>query len=188
MKPLSQRYMNAMAYAARLHGSQFRKGGGAPYLTHLMTVSALVLEAGGDEDEAIAALLHDGPEDQGGSAVLREISQRFGPRVAEIVAQCSDSLDECKPDWWERKRDFVASLAEISASARLVICCDKLHNCRSVIQDHLLIGDAIWDRFHTGKEGSLWYYQAMLDGLSAVPEPPCALPWLEEAVARLKKL
>lgn len=153
---------DAVVYAARLHADQRRKGPDAtPYIAHLLGVCSLVLEAGGDEEQAIAALLHDAAEDQGGREQLREI----GSRVADIVEACTDAFEDPKPEWLPRKKEFVASLEEMSPGALLVICADKLHNTRAILQDYRRVGDRVFDCFTGGKEGTLWYYRALADAL-----------------------
>ncbi|MEM6639960.1 MAG: HD domain-containing protein [Pseudomonadota bacterium] len=160
---LSQRFEDALVFAARLHAKQTRKGGNIPYISHLLGVTSLVLEAGGSEDEAIAALLHDGPEDQGGEKTLTDIRHRFGNEVAEIVAACSDTFDDPKPPWKARKEAYLEKLEFATESVLLVSCADKLHNARSILTDYRNVGDALWQRFRGGKDGTLWYYSALAD-------------------------
>ena len=153
---LGERFEQALVYAARLHARQTRKAKTTPYISHLMAVASMVLECGGDEDEAISALLHDAAEDQGGQSVLDEISKRFGQRVAGVVAECSDSLidsdAEDKQPWRERKEVFLARLRTASSSCRLVTACDKLHNIGDVLADHAVQGDAVFERFSGGAQ------------------------------------
>jgi GTP pyrophosphokinase len=160
---LTPRFETALAFAARLHASQRRKGTDVPYVAHLLAVTALVLEHGGDEDEAIAALLHDAVEDQGGAATRDMIARLFGERVAAIVEGCSDTDVTPKPPWRPRKEAYIAHVRTASRSVRLVSAADKLHNARSTLTDLHAIGDEIWSRFTGGKEGTLWYYRALLD-------------------------
>jgi (p)ppGpp synthase/HD superfamily hydrolase len=134
-----------------------------PYLSHLMAVASLVLEAGGDEDLAIAALLHDVVEDCGGMPRLREIRKRFGARVAKIVEGCTDSFGEPKPEWVERKKDYLREVKHADVETRLVSASDKLHNVRTILADYRQDGEAIWARFSGKKEGTLWYYRALSD-------------------------
>lgn len=183
---LTERFEQALVYAARLHAGQIRKGSGVPYVSHLLAVAGLVLETGGDEDEAIAALLHDGPEDQGGRATLAEIRQRFGQRVAGIVAECSDSFEAEKPPWRARKLTYLAHLEQATRSARHVSCADKLHNARSVLMDYRLVGEAIWQRFRGGREGTLWYYRALAETLNR-GEVPLLAAELERTVRLLEQ-
>lgn len=155
---LTRRYEAALVYAAQLHATQTRKGTDIPYLSHLMSVSSLVLEAGGDEDEAIAALLHDGPEDQGGHETLNRIRQLVGDRVADIVAACSDTFETEKPAWRQRKEAYLSHLETADASVLLVSCADKLHNARAILEDFHLVGERLWDRFNASRDETLWYY------------------------------
>ncbi len=160
---LRERFEDALRYAAQLHASQVRKGTGTPYISHLLAVASLVIEAGGDEDEAIAALLHDAVEDQGGTAVLGEIEARFGKRVTEIVDGCSECYGEPKPLWQERKASYLEHLKTASPSVLLVSIADKIHNARSVLSDYRRLGEGLWGRFKGGRDGTLWYYRALLD-------------------------
>jgi GTP pyrophosphokinase len=164
---LSARFEEALIFAARLHAGQVRKGTSVPYISHLLGVASLVLEQDGDEDEAIAALLHDAAEDQGGKATLDEIRRRFGDRVAEIVEGCTDAFTTPKPPWRERKEAYLAHLPQASAAVRLVSAADKLHNARTILADYRQLGEALWDRFNGGKEGTLWYYRALVETFQA---------------------
>jgi (p)ppGpp synthase/HD superfamily hydrolase len=156
---LTDRFEEALVYANRLHSKQTRKGGKIPYISHLLSVAALVLENGGDEDEAIAALLHDAVEDQGGKATREAILNMFGEKVVEIVDGCTDADTIPKPPWQERKQQ----LRHASASVRKVALADKLHNARSILSDLSREGEATWKKFQGGKEGTLWYYQTLLE-------------------------
>lgn len=169
---LSERFDRALLYASTVHGGQTRKGTSIPYLAHLLAVASIVLEHGGSEDEAIAALLHDAPEDQGGKRRLDHIRARFGDAVADIVAQCSDTFEHPKPDWRTRKERYVAHVAAASPSARLVSAADKLHNARAILADLRVGGDAVFARFTAGKAETLWYYQAMVQALRATGDSP----------------
>ena len=160
---LSPRYEAALVMATQLHASQNRKGTSIPYVSHLLAVSSLVLEHGGSEDQAIAALLHDAVEDQGGLPTLDKIRDHFGDVVAEIVEHCTDAYEEPKPEWRIRKEEYIASIAEKPLDAVLVSCADKLHNARAILNDLRTLGDELWGRFTGGKEGTLWYYQSLVD-------------------------
>jgi GTP pyrophosphokinase len=163
--PYGEKFEQALPYAARLHKDQVRKGTSTPYVTHLLAVASIVGENGGTEDEVVAALLHDAPEDQGGKARLGEIRVRFGDEVAEIVDGCTDTYETPKPPWRERKDRYLAHLADAPGSVRLVSSADKLHNARTVLSDYRLVGEDLWSRFNGGKEGTLWYYRAIVDAL-----------------------
>jgi len=160
---LGSRLQRAFRYAANKHEGQTRKQTAVPYLSHLMAVTALVLEAGGDEDMAIAALLHDVVEDCGGMPRLREIQRMFGKRVAKIVEGCTDSFVNPRLEWKIRKGDYLKRLTHKDDETRLVSACDKLHNVRTVISDYRKDGESIWKRFNGGREGTLWYYRALSD-------------------------
>ena len=167
-----EKFEDALVYATRLHRDQIRKGTEAPYVTHLLAVASIVGEDGGTEDEVVAALLHDAPEDRGGKERLEEIRGRFGNEVAEIVDGCTDTYEDPKPEWRPRKEAYVAHVAEASASIRLVSAADKLHNARSILADLRAVGDELWDRFTGGKEGTLWYYRALVEAYAgAGPNP-----------------
>lgn len=163
---LTRRFDDAMVYAARLHAKQTRKGTRVPYVAHLLATASIVLEHGATEDEAIAALLHDAVEDQGGQKTLSAIRRRFGDTVADIVMGCSDTDATPKPPWRLRKEAHLRHLRRAPRSVRLVAAADKLHNARSIVADLRERGRAAWDRFNAGPEEQLWYYGAMVDVLS----------------------
>jgi GTP pyrophosphokinase len=146
-----------------LHKGQIRKGSGKPYITHLLEVSEIVLDHGGDEDMAIAALLHDAVEDQGGRRTLEKIRRAFGDRVAFIVEGLSDAFVQPKPPWRERKEAYLTQLPSEPEDVRLVSAADKLHNVRALLEDYERDGDALWNRFKGGLEGTLWYYWALAE-------------------------
>jgi (p)ppGpp synthase/HD superfamily hydrolase len=149
----------ALTYAWRAHADQFRKGSQVSYVGHLLGVASLVIEDGGSENEAIAALLHDAPEDQGGQRRLDDIGKLFGPRVFEIVEACSDTLEAEKPEWKKRKQDYLDHLAVTTDQGVLrVSLADKLYNARAIVGDLRDIGDQLWKRFRAGRDQQLWYY------------------------------
>jgi GTP pyrophosphokinase len=185
---LTNRFEDALVYATKLHHGQVRKGTQVPYVSHLLAVASLVLEAGGDEDEVIAALLHDGPEDRGGEETLDAIRECFGFKVANIVSGCSDTFEEEKPPWSERKRAYLSHLANAPASVLLVSCADKLHNARAILADYRSVGEDLWERFRGGKDGTLWYYRALVGSYAAASEPPVLLEQLERVVNELEAL
>jgi (p)ppGpp synthase/HD superfamily hydrolase len=184
---LSARFEEALILAVRWHAGQVRKETTIPYIAHLLGVASLVLEQGADEDEAIAALLHDAVEDQGGAVALEEIRRHFGDRVAEIVAGCTDAWTTPKPPWRERKEAYIAHLRQASASVRLVSAADKLHNARSILADYRVLGDALWSRFNGGKEGTLWYYRALVETLQAA-DPTPLVEELDRVVSEMERL
>ena len=183
---LSDRFNEAFLYASSLHARQLRKGSGVPYIAHLMSVAALVLEDGGDEDEAIAALLHDAVEDQGGAATREEIRHRFGERVAEIVDACSDTDVTPKPPWHEREERYLAHLAQASPSARRISLADKLHNARSILADYLIEGERLWPRFVGRRDGTLWYYRSLVEEFRRLTPGP-RLDELDRLVTELER-
>lgn len=170
---LTPRFDEAFSLARELHSDQLRKGTEVPYLAHLMAVAAMVLEDGGDEDQAIAALLHDAVEDQGGYATLEEIRRRFGSHVAGIVEGLSDSFVMPKPPWRARKENYLAHLADQAPVEVLrVSLADKLHNARSLVLDLRKFGPDVWKRFRGGREGTLWYYQRLVGIFQAQCDSP----------------
>jgi (p)ppGpp synthase/HD superfamily hydrolase len=158
---LGSRFQKAFRYASEKHAGQTRKQSAVPYISHLMAVTSLVLEAGGDEDMAIAALLHDVVEDCGGIPRLREVRKMFGPRVAKIVEGCTDSFSDPKLPWLERKSEYLRRLKHEDLETRLVSASDKLHNVRTVLADYRQDGESIWKRFSGKRDGTLWYYRAL---------------------------
>jgi (p)ppGpp synthase/HD superfamily hydrolase len=184
---LSARFEEALPFAALLHRDQVRKGSKTPYVSHLLGVAAIVLEHGGNEDEAIAALLHDAVEDQGGAPTLIAIRERFGDAVAAIVEGCTDTDVVPKPPWRPRKEAYVAHVASASPSVRLVSAADKLHNARSILADYRRHADAVWDRFSGGKEGTLWYYRALVEAFRSHGVTPL-LEELDRVVREIERL
>lgn len=160
---LSHRFTKALEYATHIHASQTRKGTGVPYISHLLAVCSLVLEHGGDEGQSIAALLHDAAEDQGGEATLQEIREMFGVRVARLVSDLSDTFETPKPPWHTRKETYLAHLPHADPDAWLISLADKVHNARSILADHAIIGGKIWERFSQSKDSTLWYYRSLAD-------------------------
>lgn len=183
-EPLDDLFAEALRYAWQLHRRQKRKMGQTPFFAHLMGVASLVLDYGGGQEEAIGALLHDAVEDQGGLETLEEIRRRFGDRVAAIVEGCTDSFQQPKPPWRERKEQFLARLAEASDSVRLVCAADKIHNLRSLVRAYQNQAEAIWSAFRGGREGTLWYYRAVLEVL----QKGSSLPILQEFAAVVDQL
>ena len=163
---LGDRFRGALVYAAEAHEGQQRKGGVVPYVAHLLGVTAFVLEEGGDEDEAVAALLHDVVEDQGGRPRLDDVRQRFGERVTYLVEACSDWIDEPKPPWKRRKERYLERVrTEHDDSAILVSLADKLYNSRAILRDLKFADDVrtVWDRFSRDRDCVLWYYRSLVE-------------------------
>lgn len=159
-KPYGKRYPRALKDSARWHKRQTRKGTAIPYIAHPLLVSSLVWSHGGDEDIAIAALLHDVVEDQGGSEALELIRKRYGERVARIVADCSDTTSpDGKPPWIERKRAHIEHLSRVGPDTLLVVAADKTDNLESILADFIALGDELWGRFNAGGEAQVWYHR-----------------------------
>ncbi len=172
---LSTRFEEALIFAIRIHANQRRKGTAIPYAAHLLGVASLVLEDGGDEDEAIAALLHDAVEDQGGMKILNFIRQVYGDKVADIVADCTDSFHDPKPPWRGRKEAYINHLPSVSTSVLRVSLADKLYNARALLMMYQEIGEKTWERFNGGREGTLWYYRSLLDVFKQLSHSPMVI-------------
>ncbi len=183
----TQRFADALTTAAELHATQRRKGTSIPYISHLLATCAIVLDYGADEDEAIAALLHDAIEDVEPTETARAHVAWFGTRVLAIVEGCTDADTHPKPPWRERKERYVAHLADADASVLLVAAADKLHNALSVVADLRRVGDSVWDRFNAGRDETLWYYDAVVAAMRANPaHNPELLGELTRVVAELR--
>jgi (p)ppGpp synthase/HD superfamily hydrolase len=183
---LGERFEEALTYATQVHASQRRKGGDVPYVAHLLGVTSLVLEDGGGEHEAIAALLHDAVEDQGGAERLVDIRARFGEDVAEIVAGCSDTDEVPKPAWRIRKEEYIAALATARSEVVRVSLADKVHNARSVLFDYRLMGEDLWKRFNPDAD-ALWYYRSLVDAFRQVSHSPL-VDELDRVVTELEQV
>ena len=181
-------FEQALLYAARCHRGQVRKGTEIPYIAHPLAVAGLVLEYGGSSTEAIAGLLHDVVEDCGGAPRQAEIALRFGPDVAAIVSECTDTDQTPKPPWRQRKEQYIAHLDTASRSALLVSACDKLHNARSIVSDLRALGATTWTKFNGGREGTLWYYQTLVQAFSGRGLTPRLLAALSESVDEMQRL
>jgi (p)ppGpp synthase/HD superfamily hydrolase len=184
---LTRRFDRALVYASRAHASQLRKGTTRPYIAHLLGVASIVLTFGGDEDEAIAALLHDAVEDQGGKPRLRDIRKKFGTRVAGIVDGCTDSYTEPKPPWLERKKQYLRHLRTADSSTCLVSAADKLYNSREVLDDLRTHGPSVFNRFKATKQQTIWYYGEVAR-LVRKKVPAALVAELDRVVAELRKL
>jgi (p)ppGpp synthase/HD superfamily hydrolase len=162
MPALSERFDEAVRYAREVHAGQTRKGTSTPYIAHLLGVASIVLDDGGNEDEAIAALLHDAAEDHGGRPRLEDIRSRFGDAVAKIVEDCTDSWDTPKQPWAERKRAYAEHARALPQSSLRVSVADKVHNTYAILRDLRNAGDAVWDRFRASPDDVLAYYQSLI--------------------------
>ena len=190
MKPTS-RFADAFAFAFEVHREQTKKGGTVPYISHLLEVAALVLSYGGNEDEAIAALLHDAVEDHPDIASFETIGKRFGRPVAAIVESCSDATVIPKPPWRPRKEKYIEHMREADESVLMVAAADKLANARAVMKDYRMVGEQIWGRFNAGKGEQLWYYRTVTKALADRAGSGRAWELVEElkrAVAALEAL
>ena len=186
---LGRRFQQALVYAAGLHARQVKKGSGVPYVAHLLGVAALVLEAGGDEDLAIAALLHDAIEDQGHQVDLARIRKRFGARVAHVVEGCTDADTVPKPPWRPRKERYIEHIRQqADADTLLVSAADKLYNARAILTDFRELGDAVFARFKGGKQGTLWYYRELVQAFRERGKPRRLTDELERVVNELERL
>ena len=184
---LSSKFEQALVYATRIHGGQMRKKTRIPYIGHLLGVTAIALEYGANETEAIAALLHDAVEDCGGAERQREIEKKFGKEVGEIVAGCTDTDQTPKPPWRARKENYIAHLKTASASTRLVSASDKLHNAQAIVHNLREDGDEVWERFTAGKEGALWYYRALVTAFRE-HGPSALIEELDRVVTEMERL
>lgn len=187
---LSERFADALTYMVDLHARQARKGTRIPYIGHLLSVAGLALEDGGDEDEAIAALLHDAVEDQGGDETLAEIRRRFGKRVADIVEACSDTTVTPKPPWRERKQRYLDHLRDPNTAhaALRVSLADKLHNARAILTDYRTLGEDLWSRFNAPRDDTLWYYHNLVNAFRAAGMTSPMLDEMQRVVAELERL
>lgn len=186
---LGPQFFRAFEYASKWHKDQARKSTVLPYILHPMGVASLVLEAGGDEEQAIAALLHDVPEDCGGEVRLVEIREMFGPRVEAIVRGCSDSLvadREDKEPWRDRKQAHIDHIATADMDTLIVTAADKTHNGRAIATDLQTIGNAVWDRFNASREDIIWYYSTFYNELLKREVTPALLNPLRTAIEIMK--
>jgi len=178
------RIAEAIEMCVRVHAGQTRKGSGAPYVFHPLAVAGLVADAGGDEDQILAAILHDAVEDGGGEPVRAEIETRFGADVAAMVVAASDTDQTPKPPWRPRKEAFVSRIRNESPRVKLVVAADKVHNVQALRRDLESAGPEVWGRFNGGHEGTVWYYRAVAEALAEGWDHPLARELVWEA-ARL---
>ena len=184
--PLSGKFDNALQLASHFHREQSRKGTQIPYISHVLAVAALVLDYGGTETQAIAALLHDAVEDCGGKPVLAKIEAQFGREVAAIVESCTDSFEEGpKKDFMERKEAYLAQLRKCDSASLLVVAADKLHNLTAIQRDLLLEGTALWLRFNAAPDLQRWYYDSAIKILKERLDNPIVYS-LDETYARVR--
>ncbi|MBI1873358.1 MAG: HD domain-containing protein [Acidobacteria bacterium] len=172
MTTLTARFEDALHYANALHGTQRRKGSDVPYISHLLGVASLVLDDGGDEDEAIAALLHDAAEDHGGRPRLDDIRIRYGDKVARIVEHCTDSWAQHKEPWVERKQRYVEHAGTLPADALRVSAADKVHNAYTILRDLRKVGESVWDRFNATADDVVEYYAGLVRAFRQAGDGP----------------
>lgn len=192
MTNLTDRFSDALTHAAFIHRTQTRKDKPTPYIAHLLGVAALVIEDGGDEDEAIAALLHDALEDQPDEVSAEEIGQRYGARVRAIVEGCSDTPADfaggAKPPWHERKEAYLRHLQDCEPGNLRVSLADKLHNAREILADYRNDGDGLWSRFSAGKVEQLWYYRSLVEAFRRREVGGGLFDEFERVVAELERM
>jgi len=185
---LSEQFEKALIYATQAHGNQMRKKTGIPYVAHILGVTAIGLEYGANQTEAIAALLHDTVEDCGGAERLRDIRERFGDAVAGIVDGCTDSYETPKPPWLERKRAYIEHLKDSDSSTRLVSASDKLHNTRAILAELRRHGLEVFQRFAGKKEGTLWYYRTLVTAFRQYGDHADLIDELDRVVTEIERL
>jgi (p)ppGpp synthase/HD superfamily hydrolase len=178
--------------AAQVHAGDVRKGTTVPYVAHLLSVCSLILVDGGDEDEAIAGLLHDTLEDHPDLVRRSELESRFGERVLALIEGCTDTPPDysggLKPPWRERKLAYLSHLASAPREDLRVSLADKVDNARAIVTDYQLLGEALWSRFNAGRADQLWYYGALVDTIRQRRPPGRLLEQLEFCVAEMKRL
>jgi (p)ppGpp synthase/HD superfamily hydrolase len=185
---LSRQFEKALVYATRAHGDQTRKKTGIPYIAHILGVTAIAMEYGANETEAIAALLHDAVEDCGGEKRLRDIEKKFGKAVAKIVDGCTDTYETPKPPWRERKEAYLAHLKDSDSATRLVSASDKLHNTRAILAELRRHGLEVFGRFSGKKDGTLWYYRALVTAFREHGDHTDLVDELDRVVTQIEKL
>jgi (p)ppGpp synthase/HD superfamily hydrolase len=185
---LSQKFEEALIYATRAHGDQTRKKTGIPFVAHILGVTAIALEYGATETEAIAALLHDTVEDCGGVERLREIREKFGDEVAGIVDGCTDTYETPKPPWMERKRAYIDHLKDSDSSTRLVSASDKLHNTRAILAELRRHGRKVFERFSGKQEGTLWYYRTLMTAFREHGDHSDLIDELDRVVSEIEQV
>jgi (p)ppGpp synthase/HD superfamily hydrolase len=185
---LSEKFEEALIYATRAHSNQRRKNTGIPFVGHILGVTAIALDYGANETEAIGALLHDTVEDCGGAERLRDIREKFGDDVARIVDGCTDTYEAPKPPWMERKRAYIEHLKDSDSSTRLVSASDKLHNTRAILAELRRHGTKVFDRFAGKKDGTLWYYRTLVTAFRQHGDHEDLIDELNRVVTEIEKL
>jgi (p)ppGpp synthase/HD superfamily hydrolase len=191
-EPLTDRFLEALAFAHKVHLDDTRKGTSIPYLAHLLSVCGAVLADGGDEDEAIAALLHDTLEDHADTVSREELARRFGERVLVLIEVCTDTPADYrggpKPPWRQRKTAYLEHLRRTPAADLRVSVADKLDNARALLADYRELGEALWSRFNAGREEQLWYFRSLVDGFRYAGVRSRLLEELDRVVTELERL
>ena len=185
---ISEKFEEALVYATQAHGNQMRKKTGIPFVAHILGVTAIALEYGASETEAISALLHDTVEDCGGADRFRDIREKFGDDVAGIVDGCTDAYETPKPPWLERKRAYIEHLKDSDSSTRLVSASDKLHNTRAILAELRRHGTDVFDRFGGKKDGTLWYYRTLVTAFREHGNHTDLIGELDRVVTEIEKL
>jgi len=185
---ISEKFEEALVYATQAHGNQMRKKTGIPFVAHILGVTAIALEYGASETEAISALLHDTVEDCGGADRLRDIREKFGDDVAGIVDGCTDTYETPKPPWLKRKRAYIEHLKDSDSSTRLVSASDKLHNTRAILAELRRHGTDVFDRFGGKKDGTLWYYRTLVTAFREHGNHTDLIGELDRVVTEIEKL
>ncbi|MGD2135612.1 MAG: HD domain-containing protein [Gemmatimonadales bacterium] len=186
---LTERFYEAVRYAGDLHAAQLRKGTTIPYVSHLLAVAALVIEHGGDEAQAMAALLHDTVEDQPRDGrTAAEVRARFGDRVADLVLELSDTTTHPKPPWRDRKEAYLRRVRTGAADELLISAADKLHNVRTIVSDLRRVGTAVWDRFSASRDDALWYYRSLVSAYREAGYDTFVVDELDRAVTEMERL
>jgi (p)ppGpp synthase/HD superfamily hydrolase len=185
---LSRDFEKALNYATRIHGGQLRKKTRIPYIAHILGVTAIAMEYGATETEAIGALLHDAVEDCGGAKRLHDIERKFGKAVAKIVEGCTDTDQTPKPPWLARKKAYIAHLRHAPVSTQIVSAADKLHNLRAILMDYRTEDDKLWSRFNGGKKGTLWYYAVLLAAFNSGERLDPLVAELDRTLKTIEKL
>src|SRR5438094_2194728 len=185
---LSQQFEKALVYATRAHRDQTRKKTKIPYIAHILGVTAIAMEYGANETEAIAALLHDAVEDCGGEKRLRDIEKKFGKGVAKIVDGCTDTYEKPKPGWLERKKNYIAHLKDSDSSTRLVSASDKLHKTHPILADPRRQELQVSERFSGKKDGALWYYRALVTAFREHRDHADLVDEVDRVVTQIEKL
>lgn len=187
---LSEPLYKALQFTFKLHGRDTRKASNVPYLAHLLSVCAMTQQDGGDEDEAIAALLHDALEDKPEETSRAEIAELFGERVLTIIESSIDTPPDykggAKLPWRERKEAYLAHVRSADSSLLRVTIADKIDNARAILAEYGRVGDELWKRFNAGRDDQLWYYESAVAAYDAAGYRGPLLEELRRLVAEMR--